>query len=96
MFEAAVNVLVEAISGAIGANIAAAVLSKNIDLGSPILNSIVGAIGGLVGGEILTALIADLHDRIDLVQLIGQIAVGTLAGTGAIVHVGLYNNKMRR
>ena len=58
MSEILVNLIIQAIGGAIGGNAIGATL-KNMNLG-PLGNTIAGALGGAGGGSILSALIPAL------------------------------------
>ena len=78
MSEILVNLIIQAIGGAIGGNAIGATL-KNLNLG-PLGNTIAGALGGAGGGSILSALIPP---RFRAPALAGQFVGGGV--TGAIV-----------
>jgi len=82
MSEILVNLIIQAIGGAIGGNAIGATL-KNMNLG-PLGNTIAGALGGAGGGSILSALIPALSGAgLDIGALAGQFVGGGV--TGAIV-----------
>jgi hypothetical protein len=91
-----VNLIIQAIGGAIGGNAIGATL-KNMDLG-PLGNTIAGALGGAGGCSILTALIPALAGSagsLDIGAMAGQLVGG--GATGAIVTaiVGAIVNGMK-
>jgi hypothetical protein len=96
MSEILVNLIIQAVGGAIGGNAIGATL-KNMNLG-PLGNTIAGALGGAGGGSILSALIPALSGGaggLDIGALAGQFVGG--GATGAIVTaiVGAIVNGMK-
>jgi hypothetical protein len=96
MSEILVNLIIQAVGGAIGGNAIGATL-KNLNLGT-LGNTIAGALGGAGGGSILSALIPALSGGaggLDIGALAGQLVGG--GATGAIVTaiVGAVVNGMK-
>jgi uncharacterized membrane protein YeaQ/YmgE (transglycosylase-associated protein family) len=80
--------LIQLVSGAVGGNIAGAVLN-NLDLG-PVGNSIVGILGGGLGGQLLALLGAGAapSGSLDLTSLVGSVASGGVGGGALMAIVG--------
>jgi hypothetical protein len=92
-----VPLIIELISGAVGGNIAGALL-KQFSLG-PVGNSIAGIVGGGVGGQLLGMLVpaiggAATGGGFDVGALVGQIAGGGVGGAIVMIIVGLIKQKM--
>ena len=93
--------IVQLISGAVGGNVAGALL-KNFNLG-PIGNSIAGLIGGGVGGQLLsmltsggvsTAGMAATGSGMDVASILSSLAGGGVGGAVVMAIVGLIKAKM--
>jgi hypothetical protein len=93
--------IIQLISGAVGGNIAGALL-KNFNLG-PIGNSIAGLIGGGIGGQLLgmltsggasTAAITAGGSGLDLSTILSGVGGGGVGGAVVMVIVGLIKSKM--
>lgn len=93
-----INLIVQAIAGAIGGNAVGGIM-KNIDLG-PLGKTISGAVGGGIGGQILQSLIpalggaatASAAGGFDIAVFAGQLAGGGITGAIVTVVVGLVKN----
>ena len=86
--------VIEAISGAIGGNVAGSVI-KDKSLGA-LGNTLAGIVGGGVGGKLLTMLLgggaAAATGGVDLSTLIQQIAGGGIGGAILMVLAGVVKN----
>ncbi len=73
-----VSLLIQAISGAVGGNVAGSVLQK-YNLG-PVINSILGILGGGLGGQLLDLFtngsVGSGNGALDLTSILGSIASG--------------------
>ena len=91
-----INLIIQAIAGAIGGNGAGSGL-KDYSLGA-VGNSIAGAIGGVGGGQLLQALLPALSgaggSEVDLGALVGQLVGGGASGAILTLIVGLLRNMM--
>jgi hypothetical protein len=90
-----INLIIQAIAGAIGGN-AVGAASSDMNLGT-IGNTIAGAIGGGAGGQLLAAfipLLAQTASTTDIGALAGQVAGGGVAGALLTGVVGLIKSKM--
>ena len=91
-----IALLISLISGAVGGNIAGAVL-KDQSLGT-LGNSIAGILGGGIGGAILQSVLGVPAGGggLDLGSLIGNIASGGVGGGILMVIIGLIKGAMAR
>jgi len=89
------SLLIEAVSGAVGGNVAGAAMKKN-SLGT-VGNSIAGILGGGLGGQILSALTGSGAGAVDLSgvlanpgidSMVSQIAGGGVGGAVIISVLG--------
>lgn len=97
-----INILIQLVSGAVGGNLAGALL-KNFSLGT-LGNSIAGIVGGGLGGQILSALlgggaapapdVAAAAGGMDLGAIIQSVAGGGVGGGVLMVVVGLVRGMM--
>ncbi|HMN51033.1 MAG: hypothetical protein KF794_11590 [Xanthobacteraceae bacterium] len=90
-----INIIVQAIAGAIGGTAIGQTL-KNLTAG-PIGNIIIGAVGGGIGGQILQALIPALQGTVasgDPAAIGGSLVGGGVAGAVLTAIVGAVKNKM--
>lgn len=96
-----VAIIIQLVSGAVGGNVAGAVLKK-FDLG-PIGNSIAGIIGGGLGGQLLGMLgigataaagSATAGGSLDIGSILSSVAGGGVGGSILMAIVGLVKSKM--
>lgn len=88
-----INLILQAIAGAIGGNAAAAGLDK-ADLGRA-ANTIAGAIGGVGAGQIVSALLPTLAaaaNGVDIKTVVAQLVAGGVGGAVTTVIVGMIKN----
>ncbi|MGB7932413.1 MAG: hypothetical protein WCH04_09340 [Gammaproteobacteria bacterium] len=85
--ESLIPVIIQLISGAVGGNIAGALLKK-LTLG-PVGNSLVGILGGGIGGQILSALGASAGGAGGIGGILGDIGSGGVGGAILLAVVGL-------
>ena len=86
--ETLIPLLVQLVSGAVGGNIAGALL-KNLSLGT-LGNSIVGIFGGGIGGQILSTLgVSAAAEGGNLGNILGDIGSGGVGGAVLLAIVGL-------
>jgi uncharacterized membrane protein YeaQ/YmgE (transglycosylase-associated protein family) len=85
--ESLLPVIIQLISGAVGGNIAGALLKK-LSLG-PVGNSLVGILGGGVGGQLLSALGASVGGAGGIGNILGDIGSGGVGGAVLLAVVGL-------
>ena len=87
-----VPILIQILTGAIGGNVAGA-LMKKASLGT-LGNSIAGVLGGGLGGQLLSflGLVAGPSGTLDLNAILGSIASGGVGGGVVMVVIGLINN----
>jgi uncharacterized membrane protein YeaQ/YmgE (transglycosylase-associated protein family) len=94
--------IIQLISGAVGGNIAGAVL-KNFNLG-PIGNSIAGLIGGGIGGQLLgmltsggaAAAMSSAGSGLDMSSILSSVGGGGVGGAIVMAIVGLIKTKMAK
>ena len=92
--ENALPLIINLISGAVGGNIAGA-LMKNLSLGT-VGNSIIGIIGGGAGGAILNMLGIDTGGgAMDVSGIIGSIASGGVGGGVLMAIICILKNAFR-
>jgi uncharacterized membrane protein YeaQ/YmgE (transglycosylase-associated protein family) len=93
-----VALIIQLISGAVGGNIAGAVLSK-YNLG-PLGNSIAGIIGGGLGGQLLSMLGAGgagaAAGGLDIGSIVSSIAGGGVGGAILMVIIGIIKQAMAK
>lgn len=98
-----VAIIIQLISGAVGGNIAGAIL-KNFSLGTT-GNSIAGIIGGVVGGQILNAILgpgtmpdaaATGTGSLDIGSIISSIGGGGIGGAILMIIIGLIRKAMAK
>jgi len=91
-----VGLIIQLASGAVGGNIAGAVL-KQYNLGT-LGNSIVGILGGGLGGQILGAigLGGGGSGTLDIASIVSSIAGGGVGGGVLMVIVGLIRQVMKK
>jgi hypothetical protein len=88
-----INLILQAIAGAIGGNAAAAGLDQ-ADLGKA-ANTIAGAIGGVAAGQIVSVLLPTLAaaaSGVDIKTVVAQLAAGGVGGAVTTVVVGMIKN----
>jgi uncharacterized membrane protein YeaQ/YmgE (transglycosylase-associated protein family) len=94
-----VALIIQLISGAVGGNIAGAVLNK-YNLG-PLGNSIAGIIGGGLGGQLLSMLGAGgagaaAAGGLDIGSIVSSIAGGGVGGAILMVIIGIIKQAMAK
>ena len=90
-----VSLVINLISGAVGGNIAGAVM-KDKSLG-PLLNSVVGILGGGAGAAVLKALgMAVDQGGLDLQAVLSSVASGGVGGAILMVVVALIKGMMNK
>ncbi len=88
-------IIIQLVSGAVGGNVAGALLKK-LSLGT-IGNSIVGILGGGLGGYLLSLLgVATGAGGMDVTGIIGSIAGGGVGGGALMAIVGVIKNAMSK
>jgi uncharacterized membrane protein YeaQ/YmgE (transglycosylase-associated protein family) len=89
-----VSLIIEAISGAVGGNVAGAAMKDN-SLGT-MGNSIAGIVGGGLGGTLLQAVMgtAAAGGSLDLTTILSNVAGGGVGGAILMAVVGIIKNKM--
>lgn len=88
-------IIIQLVSGAVGGNVAGALLKK-LSLGT-IGNSIVGILGGGLGGYLLSLLgVATGAGGMDVAGIIGSIAGGGVGGGALMAIVGLIKNAISK
>jgi hypothetical protein len=85
--ESLLPVIIQLISGAVGGNIAGALLKK-LSLG-PVGNSLVGILGGGLGGQILSGMGASVGGAGGIGSILGDIGSGGVGGAVLLAVVGL-------
>ncbi len=90
-----VAIIVQLVSGAVGGNLAGALLKK-FSLG-PIWNSVVGILGGGIGGQILGLLgigTATTGGQMDIASILTSIGAGGVGGGILMAIIGVIRNLM--
>jgi uncharacterized membrane protein YeaQ/YmgE (transglycosylase-associated protein family) len=88
------SLLIEAVSGAVGGNVAGAAIKEN-SLGA-VGNSIAGIVGGGLGGTILQAVMgtAATGGSLDMQSILTNVGGGGVGGAILMVIIGIIKNKM--
>jgi len=93
-----VALIIQLVSGAVGGNIAGAILKK-LNLGT-LLNSIVGILGGGIGGQLLGMLHlggpAPVDGGLNVASLVSSIAGGTVGGGVLMAIVGVIRKALSK
>jgi len=91
-----VALIIELVSGAVGGNIAGA-LMKDKNLGV-LWNSVAGIVGGGLGGVILQAVVPALVSggTLDIGAIVGQVASGGVGGAIAMIVVALIKGALKK
>lgn len=93
--ETFIPLIIQLVSGAVGGNIAGALLKKS-SLG-PLWNSVAGIVGGGLGGQLLGLLgIATGSGGMDLASIVGSIASGGVGGGVLMAIIGLIKKAMAK
>ena len=89
-----ISLIIEAISGAVGGNVAGAAMKEN-SLGT-LGNSIAGIVGGGLGGTILQMVMgtAAAGGGLDLQSILANVAGGGVGGAILMAIIGIIKNKM--
>ena len=90
-----ISIIIEAISGAVGGNIAGAAMKEN-SLGT-VGNSIAGIVGGGLGGMLLQSILgseATGGGSMDITTILGNVAGGGVGGAILMAIIGIIKNKM--
>ena len=91
-----ISLIIEAISGAVGGNVAGAAMKEN-SLGT-VGNSIAGIVGGGLGGTILHAVMGGTAAAggggMDLTSILTNVAGGGVGGAILMAIIGFIKNKM--
>src|SRR6266516_4069069 len=92
-----ISLIIEAISGAVGGNVAGAAMKEN-SLGA-IGNSIAGIVGGGLGGTILQTVMetaAAGGGGLDLQSILANVGGGGVGGAILMAIVGIIKNQMAK
>ena len=93
-----ISLIIEAISGAVGGNVAGAAMKEN-SLGT-VGNSIAGILGGGAGGMILPAIMGGSSaaggGSLDMNTILSNVAGGGVGGAILMAVVGIIKNKMAK
>ena len=90
-----ISIIIEAISGAVGGNIAGAAMKEN-SLGT-VGNSIAGIVGGGLGEMLLQSILGSAATgggSMDLTTILGNVAGGGVGGAILMAIIGIIKNKM--
>ncbi len=90
-----ISLIIEAVSGAVGGNIAGATMKEN-SLGTA-GNSIAGIVGGGLGGVLLQSVLGSAAaggGSLDLTTILSNVAGGGVGGAILMAIVGIIKNKM--
>ena len=82
------EIIISLLTGALGGNIAGALLKK-FSMGT-LWNSVVGILGGGLGGQILSTL------GLDIGGILGSIAGGTAGGGVLMAIIGIIKNAIKK
>jgi uncharacterized membrane protein YeaQ/YmgE (transglycosylase-associated protein family) len=92
-----ISLIIEAISGAVGGNVAGAAMKEN-SLGA-VGNSIAGIVGGGLGGTLLQMVMGSAATgggSMDLTSILSNVAGGGVGGAILMAVVGIIKNKMAK
>ncbi|MCC2111313.1 MAG: hypothetical protein KDJ16_04700 [Hyphomicrobiales bacterium] len=90
-----VPLIIQLISGAVGGNVAGAIL-KNFSLGT-LWNSVVGILGGGIGGQILSSVLGiGGGGGMDIGSIVTQIASGGVGGGVLMIIIGIVRGLIGR
>jgi hypothetical protein len=92
-----ISLIIEAISGAVGGNVAGAAMKEN-SLG-PVGNSIAGIVGGGLGGTILQSVMGGAAaggGSLDLSMILSNVAGGGVGGAILMAVIGLIKSAMAK
>jgi hypothetical protein len=93
-----ISLIIEAISGAVGGNVAGAAMKEN-SLGT-VGNSIAGILGGGAGGMILQSIMGGSSPAgggsLDMTTILSNVAGGGVGGAILMAVVGIIKNKMAK
>ncbi len=93
-----ISPIIEAISGAVGGNVAGAAMEEN-SLGT-VGNSIAGILGGGAGGMILQSIMGSSSPAgggsMDMTTILSNVAGGGVGGAILMAVVGIIKNKMAK
>ena len=92
-----ISLIIEAISGAVGGNVAGAAM-KDKSLGA-VGNSIAGIVGGGLGGTILQSIMGNAATgggSLDMTTILSNVAGGGVGGAILMAIVGIIKNKMAK
>ena len=93
-----ISLIIEAISGAVGGNVAGAAMKEN-SLGT-VGNSIAGIVGGGLGGTLLHMVMGSAATggggSMDLTSILSNVAGGGVGGAILMAIVGIIKNKMAK
>jgi len=90
-----ISLIIEAISGAVGGNVAGAAMKEN-SLGT-VGNSIAGIVGGGLGGTLLQMVMGSAATgggSMDLTSILSNVAGGGVGGAILMAIIGIIKNKM--
>jgi hypothetical protein len=91
------SLIIEAISGAVGGNVAGAAMKEN-SLGT-VGNSIAGIVGGGLGGTLLQSIMGGAAaggGSLDLTTILSNVAGGGVGGAILMAIIGIIKNKMAK
>ena len=92
-----ISLIIEAISGAVGGNVAGAAMKEN-SLGT-LGNSIAGIVGGGLGGTLLQMVMGSAATgggSMDLTSILSSVAGGGVGGAILMAIIGIIKNKMAK
>ena len=93
--ESLLPLIIQLISGAVGGNVAGAILKKS-SLGT-LGNSLVGILGGGLGGQLLGMLgIATGSGGMDIASIVGSVASGGVGGGALLAIIGIIKKMMAK
>lgn len=93
-----ISLIIEAVSGAVGGNVAGAAMKEN-SLGT-VGNSIAGIVGGGLGGTLLHSVLGGAAaaggGSVDLTTILSNVAGGGVGGAILMAIAGIIKNKMAK
>jgi hypothetical protein len=92
-----ISLIIEAVSGAVGGNIAGAAMKEN-SLGAA-GNSIAGIVGGGLGGTLLQSVLGGAAadgGSLDMTTMLSNIAAGSVGGAILMAIIGIIKNAMAK